>query len=362
MPQVTVIVKALNEERRIGACLRAALLALQGLDAEVLVVDSVSTDRTVVLAQAFPVRIVQFDQPAQRGCGAAVELGWRHAHGDFIYVLDADMLLQPGFVQQALAWLQAQPQVAAVGGNLVDTQLHTLADRQRARIAAGLLAPREVDELGGGGLYRRSAIAQAGYLAHPSLAAYEEAELGVRLRALGWALVRLPQTAVLHEGHAETNRQMLARLWANGRAQSGAVFLKSAWGKPWFALVLRKLWHILAVPLAHAAALGLAAAVAWLAGAGAGAGASTNAGAGAGAVTGAGGDAVVAGLAAWAGFWLLLLGALALRRGSLRQAVWQLFLWHYWAAGTVAGMGQRVADPRGPIPAHELGAGAGVAP
>ena len=350
MTQVTVIVKALNEEQRIGACLRAALLALQGLDAEVLVVDSVSTDRTVALARAYPVRIVQFDEPAQRGCGAAVELGWRHARGDFIYVLDADMLLQPGFVQQALAWLQAHPQVAAVGGNLVDTQLRTQADRQRARIAAGLLAPREVDELGGGGLYRRSAIAQAGYLAHLSLAAYEEAELGVRLRALGWALVRLPQTAVLHEGHAETNRQMLARLWANGRAQSGAVFLKSAWGKPWFARVLRKLWHILAVPLAHAVALGLAAAGAWRALAGGGAGA------------GAAGDALVAGLAAWAGFWLLLLGALALRRGSLRQAVWQLVLWHYWAAGTLAGMGQRVGDPRGPIPAHELGAGAGAAP
>ena len=350
MTQVTVIVKALNEEQRIGACLRAALLALQGLDAEVLVVDSVSTDRTVALARAYPVRIVQFDQPAQRGCGAAVELGWRHARGDFIYVLDADMLLQPGFVQQALAWLQAHPRVAAVGGNLVDTQLRTQADRQRARIAAGLLAPREVDELGGGGLYRRSAIAQAGYLAHLSLAAYEEAELGVRLRALGWALVRLPQTAVLHEGHAETNRQMLARLWANGRAQSGAVFLKSAWGKPWFARVLRKLWHILAVPLAHAVALGLAAAGAWRALAGGGAGA------------GAAGDALVAGLAAWAGFWLLLLGALALRRGSLRQAVWQLVLWHYWAAGTLAGMGQRVGDPRGPIPAHELGAGAGAAP
>lgn len=372
MTQVTVIVKALNEEQRIGACLRAALLALQGLDAEVLVVDSVSTDRTVALARAYPVRIVQFDEPAQRGCGAAVELGWRHARGDFIYVLDADMLLQPGFVQQALAWLQAHPRVAAVGGNLVDTHLRTQADRQRARIAAGLLAPREVDELGGGGLYRRSAIAQAGYLAHLSLAAYEEAELGVRLRALGWALVRLPQTAVLHEGHAETNRQMLARLWANGRAQSGAVFLKSAWGKPWFARVLRKLWHILAVPLAHAVALGLAAAGAWraLAGGGAdacadaGAGACADAGAGAlaGAGAGAAGDALVAGLAAWAGFWLLLLGALALRRGSLRQAVWQLVLWHYWAAGTLAGMGQRVGDPRGPIPAHELGAGAGAAP
>ena len=329
MPEITVIVKALNEEQRIGACLRAAVLALQGLDAELLVVDSVSTDRTVDIARGFPVRIVQFDDVAQRNCGAAVELGWRHSRGDFIYVLDADMLLQPGFVQQAMAYLQSHPRVAAVGGNLVDTRLRTVADRQRARIAAALVAPTEVGELGGGGLYRRKAIAQAGYLAHQSLVAYEEAELGVRLRAFGWKLVRLPQTAVLHEGYAETNLQMLARLWVNGRAKSGATFLKSAFGKPWFALVLRKLAHILAVPLAHMAALALAIGVGLQIGA-------------------------MAALSAWAGFWLVLLLALVAHKGALRLAVWHLFLWHYWAAGTLAGLGRTAGDPLAPIPAHEI--------
>lgn len=346
MPLLTVIVKALNEERRIGACLQAALAAVQGLDAEVLLVDSLSTDRTVELARRHPVRIVQFDRAADRGCGAAVELGWRHARGEFVYLLDADMLLQPGFPARALAWLQAHPQVAAVSGNLVDTAQRTLADQQRLRAAAALTAPRDVDELGGGGLYRRSAVEQAGYLGHRSLAAYEEAELGVRLRALGWRLVRLPEVAVLHEGHAESDWQMLVRLWRNGRAKSGAVFIKSAWGRPWFTLVLRKLWHILAVPLAHVLALAVALGAAWLY-------AEADAG---------GGAALRAGMAGWAAFWVGLVGLLAWRRRSLWQGVWQLALWHYWAAGTLAGMGQRVGDPRAPIPSRELGVTVGARP
>lgn len=333
---VSIIIKALNEERRIAACIEAAMRATAGLQAEIILVDSLSDDRTVAIAATYPVRIVQFERREDRGCGAAVELGWRYAKGDFVYLLDADMQLQPGFVRHALNWLLSHPDVAAVGGNLVDTKLRTLADEKRARVAAALKTPCEVDDLGGGGLYRCSAVAQAGYLAHRSLAAYEEAELGVRLRALGWRLVRLPDVAVLHEGHAETNRQMLARLWANGRAKSGAVFLKSAWGRPWFKLVLRKLWHVVAVPVAHVLALSIAAISALLL---------------AGPESGRG---VLCGLVAWSAFWFLLVSVLGLRRRSLRQGVWQLALWHYWAIGTLVGMLQRVEDPSMPISAREL--------
>ena len=222
-----------------------------------------------------------------------------------------------------------KPGVAAVGGNLVDSRLNTVADRQRARQAGALIAPVAVDELGGGGLYRRAAVAQAGYLGHRSLQAYEEAELGVRLRALGWTLMRLPQTAVIHEGHAETNRQMLARLWTNQRARSAATFIQSALGKPWFGLVLRKLAHILIVPPLHMAALMAGLGAGWLWG-------------------------VAAGVIAWLLFWVATWLALAGLKRSLGLALWHLLLWHYWAVGTAAGLGRRVSDPLADIPAHEM--------
>jgi GT2 family glycosyltransferase len=326
---VSIIVKALNEERRIGACLEAALMAVQGIDAEVVLVDSISADRTVTIAATYPIRIVQFVRAEDRGCGAAVELGWRYARGRFVYILDADMQIQPSFVREALDYLLKNENVAAVGGVIRDTQLKTLADSQRHRAAAFHTEIQSVTELGGGGLYRRSAVEQSGYLAHQSLAAYEEAELGARLRSSGWRLVRLPNTAVLHEGHDETNWQMLLRLWANGRAKSPAIFLRTSVGKPWFTLTLRKLAHIVFVPLGHTAALVSALIVAWFAGA-------------------------IPAVVTWTGFWLACLVSLSVTKRSPRVALWHLFLWHYWAAGTLAGMRDRAKDPLAPIAATEL--------
>jgi hypothetical protein len=48
----------------------------------------------------------------------------------------------------------------------------------------------DTDHLGGGGLYRRSAI-EIGYLTNLNLHGYEEAELGIRLQAAGYKLHRL---------------------------------------------------------------------------------------------------------------------------------------------------------------------------
>lgn len=329
MTVISVIIKALNEERRIAACLEAALKATRELDAEVIVVDSLSDDRTVEIAQGFPVRVVRIDDAACRGCGSAVEVGWRFSRGDCIYVLDADMLLERDFPRLALQYLAAHEDVAGVGGKLVDTRLNTLADEFRARRASSLQALREVDDLGGGGLYRRRAVEQAGYLAHRSLLAYEEAELAVRLRALGWRLVRLPQIAVRHEGHAESNCQMMRRLWRNGRASSPALFLRSAFGRPWFGLTLRKLAHIVAVPVLHGAALALALAV--------------------GARWG-----LAAGSGAWLAAWAGVVALFARRKRSLRIGLWNLCLWHYWAAGTVRGLRRPLLDPLSAIPATEL--------
>ena len=73
-PKVTVLVKALDEEATIAACLEAAVREAAAVNGEVILVDSLSTDRTVAIAKRFPVRIVQFVDRDDRGCAAAVQL------------------------------------------------------------------------------------------------------------------------------------------------------------------------------------------------------------------------------------------------------------------------------------------------
>jgi glycosyltransferase involved in cell wall biosynthesis len=324
-PVVSIIIKALNEERRIARCLQSAVAEARSVQGEVILVDSLSTDRTVEVARNFDVRIVQFLNRSDANCGSAVQLGYQYSSADFVYVLDADMVFEPGFLALALAKLQAEPTLAGVGGKLTDTQVLTMADRRRVESAIRLEADHLVAELGGGALYRRTAVEQVGYLSNRWLAAYEEAELGVRLVQSGWKLMRLAAPAVLHEGHAETNVRMLARLWRNGRASATGVFIRSAIGKPWFFRVVRKLAHVFVVPVIQV------------------------------------GQFVVAGAAPegervlyWAGYWLVLVVLLTARKRSLPAALWSLLTWHYLAFAAIVGLARHLPSPNIRIAASEL--------
>lgn len=327
VPAVSILIKALNEERHIAACLTAAVAEAALVDGEVILVDSLSTDRTVAIAHEYPVRIVQFDVAADRGCGAAVQLGYQFAQGEFVYVLDADMVLQPGFLSAALARLKADAGLAGVGGKLIDAAVRTSYDARRNAAAARQLNDEAVRELGGGGLYRVAAVRETGYLAHRWLAAFEEAELGARLCAGGWRLMRLAQPAVQHDGHVEDNWQMLRRLWRNGRAKAVGAVLRAAAGHSWFWALARKQAYVLMVPLLHLLTAGLAVVAA---------------------------PYIAGRLAAWLLAWALVVAGLALRKRSLSRGLWTLLLWHYFSAAALLGACQPVGDPRRPIAGHEL--------
>lgn len=328
---MTIIVKALNEEKRIEACLRSALAELQGLHGEVILADSLSSDRTVEIAARFAVEIVQFESAQDRGCGAAVQLGYQFARGRYIYVLDADMTLEPGFLARAMAYLESHPEVAAVGGRLIDTQVNNAADKMRIAHYAAVRETQSVASLGGGGLYRRSAVEAAGYLAHRWLPACEEAELGARLVSAGWRLVRLPEAAVSHSGHQESTLQMLGRQWRNRRMQAYGMFLRSALGRPWLRTVLGSCWFVFAAPLMHLTSLAIAAL---------------------GAVMGG------AFLSLLGGAQLLLWGAvfcaLAWRKKSPQEALIAILAWHLYAVAALIGFIRPLGNPAIAIPARVL--------
>lgn len=330
-PKVSILIKALNEERHIASCLNAALREAATVNGEVILVDSLSSDRTLDIAKQFQIRIVQFINAEDRGCSAAVQLGYQHAEGDFIYVLDADMELMPGFLETALAALTADPALAGVGGKLLDIgETMTAYDRRRSEAEKEVTQPVSVDELGGGGLYRRAAIESAGYLAHRGLPAFEEAELGMRLRSAGWRLLRLPAPAVRHHGHRETNRQMFSRLWRNRRAHATGMLLRSALGTPWWWRACRKQWFLFATLALHLFTL-VAASVLPLPG-----GISVN--------------LLICEIAAWAG----LVATLALHKRSLRSALLSVVSWHYFLFAALASLGMPLTDPHHPIPFRRL--------
>jgi len=322
-PFLSIVIKTYNEEAKVAKAIESALKveAEIGKPVQIVIADSLSTDRTVEIAWRYPTTIVQFTDPAERGCGAGVELGFRHARGEFVYFLDGDMEIVTGFFTEALQALAADPQLAGVGGAVMDTQVNNAIDRVRINNKA-VSRSGPCHWLEGGGLYRLSAIAAAGgYAADRNLKGYEEAELGMRLEAVGWRLHRLARVAVTHTGHSLGTWALLARHWRSRRAMSGGVLLRGAIGRAWLPRACRMLLHPLAVTLWWGT-LPLLLVLAPTSFQG----------------------AVIAG---WLAAFPLVFVALAIHKQDLHHAVISIATWHYGALATAIGLFSPRRSPTG---------------
>src|SRR5262245_60820706 len=119
---VSIVIKALNEERHIAAAIESALAALKEIDGEVILADSASTDRTCEIAARYPIRIVRMSRTEDRSCGAAAQLGFQYSRGRYIWLVDGDMRLRPGFLAAAVRFLDENPAIAGVGGILSEQE------------------------------------------------------------------------------------------------------------------------------------------------------------------------------------------------------------------------------------------------
>jgi glycosyltransferase involved in cell wall biosynthesis len=86
MGSISVILPARNEAKSLSALLPVLVDGLQ--DAEIIVVNDGSEDRTVEICAQYPVRVVSHPYP--KGNGAAVKSGARMARGDILVFMDAD--------------------------------------------------------------------------------------------------------------------------------------------------------------------------------------------------------------------------------------------------------------------------------
>ncbi|HEX2011721.1 MAG TPA: glycosyltransferase [Roseateles sp.] len=329
--QLSIVIKALNEERNIERTLRSAVAAVQELDGEVILADSLSTDRTVRIAEGFPVAVAQLTNPADRCCGVGAQLGYQYARGEFVLVMDGDMEVDRDWLQAALAALRGDPGLAGVGGLVEDVNLDNIEFRARQQRKPADMQAGEVDRLDMGGLYRREAIEAVGYLTHQGLHACEELELGLRLRAAGWRMMRLPLTSILHYGHTDPTWVLVRKRWRSRYVNGAGELLRSSIGQPWFAMTLRALakrlivvgWWAVLLALGLASLLGQPLGWVWLA--------------------------------------CLLAPPLlmSIRKRSLGMGFYSVLSWCVDAAGLLRGSVQATKDPRRPVASRLLQSGSG---
>lgn len=237
---VSVVIKALNEEQHIAAAIESALAAIDGMDGEVILADSASTDRTVEIARRYPVKIVRMTRVEDRSCGAGAQLGFQYSRGRYVWLVDGDMRLKPDFLPAAIQFLEEHPAIAGVGGMLSEHETSNLEYVKRNAREYSQRRPGLVTRLDGGGVFRRAAIETVGYLTDRNLHGAEEFELGARLVARGWKLVRLPLPDVDHYGHSGSAYWLLLRRLMSGVCSANGEVLRAAIGAHHFPVIIQK--------------------------------------------------------------------------------------------------------------------------
>jgi len=114
---VSVIIPVYNAGKYLGEALESILMQ-SVKPAEIIVVDDGSTDNSLEVAQQFGKKITILRHAVNKGCGAARNSGIKAAVGPYLAFLDADDLWVEGKLEKQMNFLQNNPDIDMVLGNV----------------------------------------------------------------------------------------------------------------------------------------------------------------------------------------------------------------------------------------------------
>jgi glycosyltransferase involved in cell wall biosynthesis len=142
----SIVIPACNEADAVGALITSLRSAAPWL--EILVVDDGSIDDTGAQAAAAGARVIR--HPYNKGNGAAVKTGIRHATGEFVLIMDADGQHRPADAAKLVSHLAVYDLV--VGARSAHTQANAIrrAGNELLNRVAGYLTEQPIPDLTSG--------------------------------------------------------------------------------------------------------------------------------------------------------------------------------------------------------------------
>jgi glycosyltransferase involved in cell wall biosynthesis len=201
-PPVTAVLPAYNLERQLDSTLKA-LYACGYPTLEVIVVDDGSKDRTVEIAERYPVRLIRHS--TNMGAAVARNTGVHAASHDIIYLLDADCIVQPGTLEKLVQRLLSDPKLGVVSGSyLADkseknlaNQVYDIAERFRDyKIKPKTYAYTTISNA----VIRKSVFESVGGF-KAEWRRIQDYELTFRIHQAGFLNLHDPSIAVIHNNH-----------------------------------------------------------------------------------------------------------------------------------------------------------------
>ncbi|MCC6695549.1 MAG: glycosyltransferase family 2 protein [Candidatus Hydrogenedentes bacterium] len=223
---LSVIIPTWNRRELLVECLESLAAQSRRADQIIVVDDGSADDTAAYVAREWPgVRLVRLERNS--GFCVAVNAGIRVAAGDWVFLLNNDMTLEPDCLERLME--AADQGSAAMLAPLVlfhddpDT-IYSAGDRQRANgrpEAIGFRQRLDVYQFpkmifgvsGGAGLYKREVFDRVGPLDECFVAYFEDSDLNFRARLAGFEAQFVREAIAYHVGSASLG----GRTWWRAR-------------------------------------------------------------------------------------------------------------------------------------------------
>jgi len=206
-PLVSCLIVTYNSEGYIRHCLNS--IAMQDYpNAEVIVIDNHSDDRTVEIIQEEFRHVNLFVMDRNLEFCRGNNFGLSKCKGEFICVLNADVVLEQGAIWRFVEQIEISPHIAIVGSTIetkgsvtryADTfMIDGLISNDEKLLAGERFSSAPC---GAGFLIRKSVVNELGYLFDEGfISNWEDHDLGLRCWLHGYIVLHIPELGLYHYG------------------------------------------------------------------------------------------------------------------------------------------------------------------
>jgi GT2 family glycosyltransferase len=238
-PVASIVIPHWNGRHHLDDCL-TSLRHQTFTDFEVILVDNGSTDgsQEYVCAQFPEVKLIELGQ--NRGFTGACNTGYAASQGEFVILLNNDTEADRGWLTAVIHAFHTHAQVGMVASKMLlfdkRDHLHTAGDFYRLDGTPGNRGVWQKDvgqydkeeivfsACGGTAAYRRTMLAEIGFLDDDFYFSCEDVDLGWRANLAGWQVLYVPTAIVYHKlkatggsvtGSYYDGRNFLYLIWKN---------------------------------------------------------------------------------------------------------------------------------------------------